>query len=164
MPLIIRWLLNAAALMLAATIMGDSVRLSGLGAALGASALIGLLNVVIKPFLLLLTLPLNILTLGLFTFVINAMIILLASSSDPNGWFYVAGFVPALGAALILSLVSWLISYLTGGQDQPRGQAYFYVRRNRPGGPPPGPSDTPRPRVDSEDTIDLSQDSDGKWK
>lgn len=174
MPLLIRWLINAAALVLAATLLGDDVRLAGFGSALAAAALIGLLNVVIKPFLLLLTLPLNVLTLGLFTFVINAVIILIASTSNPAGWFYVSGFWPALGVALILSIVSWVMNYLTGSNERPQGRAFFYYRRGGQSGGQQGPFGPqgqdqnrpgPRPRVSSdEDTIDLNQDSDGKWK
>jgi putative membrane protein len=68
----------------------------------------GLLNLLVKPILMLLTLPINVLTLGLFTFVVNAILLLIMSAIVPG--FHVAGFGTALIAAIILSLVNMLLS------------------------------------------------------
>ena len=84
------------------------VTLSGFGAALLAALVLGLLNVFIKPILLLLTLPINILTLGLFTLVINALVIMVVSAIVPG--FHVSGFWYALLFSVVLSIVLWLIN------------------------------------------------------
>ena len=83
------------------------VQVSGFVAAFLAALVLGLVNTFIKPVLLILTLPVNILTLGLFTFVINALMILLASSVVDG--FKVAGFWWALLFSLILSVVNYLL-------------------------------------------------------
>ena len=73
---------------------------------------LGLVNAVIKPILVLVTLPLTILTLGLFYLVVNGLAFGLAAALVPG--FHVAGLWPALLAALVVSLVSWLIGLVTG--------------------------------------------------
>jgi len=80
------------------------VQVRGFFDAIIAALLIGVVNALVKPVLLLLTLPLNILTLGLFTFVINALMILLVSALLPG--FNVEGFLPALLLSLVLSIIS----------------------------------------------------------
>jgi putative membrane protein len=121
MRLLVRWLINAAALLVAAWFV-PGIRL---GAAAGSTpsaadwktllvvALIfGIVNIVIRPFVSLLSLPLTILTLGLFIFVINALMLLLTSyiaqRLDLN--FRVDGFVPAFVGALVVSIVSFLLN------------------------------------------------------
>jgi putative membrane protein len=106
MRLLLRWLLNALAL-LAATqfIAGFEVR--SFYAAVIAALVLGLLNAVVRPVLVLLTLPITVLTLGLFTFAINAGLIWFMSSFVKG--VSVDGFLPALGVALFL----WVISTLT---------------------------------------------------
>jgi len=110
MYIILRWVINALALLIVANIV-PGFHISGLYAALIAALVLGLVNAVIRPILLILTLPINILTLGLFTFVLNALMIWLVSTIVKG--FEVQGFVPALLAALILWVVSlatnWLI-------------------------------------------------------
>ncbi|MBP7057557.1 phage holin family protein [Candidatus Gracilibacteria bacterium] len=76
--------------------------------ALVAAVVLGILNALLRPLLLLLTLPVNILTLGLFTFVINAFVVMLASQIVPG--FVVASFGWALLFSLILSVVSWFFA------------------------------------------------------
>lgn len=83
------------------------VEVSGFISAFLAALVLGLINTFIKPVLIILTLPVNILTLGLFTFVINALMILLASSIVPG--FRVKGFWWALLFSLILSLINHLL-------------------------------------------------------
>lgn len=70
----------------------------------------GILTVVIKPILVILTLPINILTLGLFTFVINAILLLMMSNIVPG--FHIAGFGTALLAAIVLTIVNGFLSKL----------------------------------------------------
>lgn len=109
MKLILRWLINAGTLLLLANFLPGMV-VSGWYSALIAALIIGLLNAIIRPVLMVLTLPVNILTLGLFTFVINALLFWLASSVVKG--FDVDGFGTAFLGALILTLVSWLVSAL----------------------------------------------------
>jgi len=102
---IVRWVVNALAVMLAAYLVpGVSVR--DFWSALIAAIVIGLVNAIVRPLAIILTLPINIITLGLFTLVINALMFWLASSIVPG--FKVDGFWPAFGGALVFWAVSWL--------------------------------------------------------
>jgi len=107
MTFLIHWLVRALAIVITAYLL-PGVRLSGFFAALVTALVLGLINSFIKPLILLLTLPLNILTLGLFTFVINALLIMLTSALVPG--FVVSGF----GWALLFSLVLSVINYALG--------------------------------------------------
>ena len=98
MKLILKWLLSATAL-LAVAYLYEGVEVRSFGAALTAAFVIGLMNMLLRPLLVLLTLPVTVLTLGLFLFVINALMFWWAASLL-NG-FYVSGF----GAALLGSLI-----------------------------------------------------------
>ncbi len=109
MKLAVRWLLGAIALMLVAYFV-PGISVSSFYAALVAALILGLINALIRPFIILLTLPINILTLGLFTLVINALMFLLASSVVKG--FFVAGFWPAFWGALVMWLFSWVINSL----------------------------------------------------
>jgi putative membrane protein len=109
MRLILRWVINACALLLATQLI-SGFTVSGVYAALVAVVVLGLLNAVIRPLLILLTLPVNILTLGLFTFVINAALIWLTSTFVKG--IAVSGFLPALAVAVILWAVSTVTSWL----------------------------------------------------
>ena len=91
-----------------AAYMIEGIRVSGFLSAIMAAAVLGVLNAFFRPILLLLTLPLNILTLGLFTFVINALLLMMASGVI--GGFIVDGFGTALLGSLVISLVSWLLT------------------------------------------------------
>jgi putative membrane protein len=99
-----RWLMLTAAIIVTAHIM-EGIRLSGFFSAFFTAAVIGILNTMFRPLLIVLTLPINILTLGLFTFVINALLLQMASVFVSG--FYVAGFGVALFGSLIISLVNW---------------------------------------------------------
>ena len=101
MKLIIRWLLLAAALLLVAYLY-PGVSITSFGAALIAALVLGLLNTIVRPLLVLLTLPVTVLTLGLFLFVINALMFWAAASLLAG--FNVAGFAAALIGSLIYSL------------------------------------------------------------
>ncbi|MGH7774740.1 MAG: phage holin family protein [Candidatus Binatia bacterium] len=108
MGFLVTLVLNALALLLVAHLI-QGIRVSGFVAALIAAFVLGLLNALIKPILILLTLPLNVLTLGLFTFVINAFILWLAAALVPG--FAIDRFFPtAILAAIVLAVINMLIS------------------------------------------------------
>lgn len=105
MKLLIRLLINALAILLIAYLV-PGVAVTGFYTALIVAVVLGLLNLVIKPLILLLTLPITILTLGLFTFVINALLFWFVGTVVKG--FSVDGFVPAFIGALILTVVGWI--------------------------------------------------------
>ena len=112
MRLVAKWLLSALAL-LAVTYVYSGVQVSSFTSALIAAAVIGLLNMVVRPVLLILTLPVTIVTLGLFLFVINAL--LFWSASGLLAGFHVNGFIAALIGSLIYSLLGVVIESALGG-------------------------------------------------
>jgi putative membrane protein len=105
--MILRVLLNAFALYVADYLL-DGIRLTGVGSTLIAGLVLGIVNAVIRPVLLLLTLPFTLITLGLFIFVVNAICLALTAFVVPG--FSVSGFWSALAGALIVSLVSWILN------------------------------------------------------
>lgn len=109
MKLILRWLLGAGALMLIAYYV-PGIRVASFYAALVAALILGLINALIRPLIIIFTLPINILTLGLFTLVINALMFWLASSVVKG--FFVIGFWPAFWGALLMCVASWVINSL----------------------------------------------------
>lgn len=109
--LALRWLTLTFAIVLAAYLL-DGIRISGFFSALGAAAMLGILNAFFRPIALILTLPLNILSFGLFTFIINA--VMLKMASGVIGGFDVYGFWTAVFGALIISLVSFGLNTLIG--------------------------------------------------
>ncbi len=106
MKIIIRWLLLAAALLLVAHLY-PGVVVNSFGSAMIAAFVIGLLNTLLRPILVLLTLPVTLLTLGLFLFVINALMFYFAASMLDG--FQVTGFTAALIGSLIYTLCSMVI-------------------------------------------------------
>jgi putative membrane protein len=109
MSILIRWLLSALALMLVAYII-PGIELSNFYIALITAVIIGLLNLFIRPILVLITLPINIITLGLFTFVLNALLFWFAASFIDG--FSVSGFWAAFFGALVFSVISSILSNL----------------------------------------------------
>jgi len=109
MRLLLTWLINAAALFAVPYLM-DSVRVDSFASAMFAALILGLVNTLIKPILILLTLPVTVLTLGLFIFVINGLLFW-AVANFVKG-FSVAGFWSAIGGALLYSIISWALSTL----------------------------------------------------
>ena len=103
----IRWLMLTAAIMFASYVL-DGIQVKGFFAAFFAAAILGILNAFFRPILLILTLPINILSLGLFTFIINAMLLKMASGVISG--FEVYGFWSAVFGSLLISLVSWALS------------------------------------------------------
>jgi len=106
MKLIVKWLLSAAALLFVAYVY-SGVEVTSFTAALIAAFVIGLLNTVVRPFLVVLTLPVTVLTLGLFLFVINALMFW-AAAAIMDG-FQVRNFVAALVGSLIYSVIGVVI-------------------------------------------------------
>ena len=106
MNVLINWLISALIIIVIAYIL-PVAEVSGFIAAIVAALVIGLINAFIKPVLIILTLPINVLTLGLFTFVINALLIMLASAIVPG--FSVQNFWWALLFSLLLSIITYFV-------------------------------------------------------
>jgi len=109
--LIIKWLIMTASVMIAAYVI-PGVTVRSFFSALWVALFLGIVNMLLKPFLILITLPINILTLGLFTFVINGVIILLASSIVKG--FQVSGFWIAVLFSIVLSIINYLMNLMIG--------------------------------------------------
>jgi putative membrane protein len=103
----LRWLILTFAI-IATSYLIDGIQVSGFLSAFFAAAILGILNAFFRPILLILTLPVNILSLGLFTFVINAMMLMMVSGVISG--FKVYGFWSAVFGSLLISLVSWLLT------------------------------------------------------
>lgn len=118
MPLLLSWIATAAALLVGDRLM-SGVFVGGAIPALIAAAVLGLLNITIKPILFILTLPITFLTLGLFSFVINALMLGLV------GWvvegFEVRSLLSGIGLAVIVAIVHALAHMLFGGKQRPAG-------------------------------------------
>jgi len=112
--LIIKWLLNSLALYLVMKLV-PGILIDRFQDLLIAALVIGLLNAFLRPVILLLTLPVTMLTLGLFTLVINGLMFYLAAHLV--GGFHVAGFGTAFLAAMIFSLISFLLSLIFGTKE-----------------------------------------------
>ncbi len=115
---ITQWLVSAVSLALVVRFVnGVTLRASdplrGALSVLGAAALLGLLNVLVKPVLLLVTLPVNVLSLGLFTLVVNGAVLWMAAALTPD--LRLAGFGTAVWAAFCLSVCSLVLGALFGG-------------------------------------------------
>ncbi|MGV8059243.1 MAG: phage holin family protein [Smithellaceae bacterium] len=135
--IITRWLIITGAIMLSSVLI-PGIRIDSFSTAVIAAGLLGIINIFIKPVLIILTLPLNIVTLGLFSFIINAFLLKLVAYFVTG--FEVDGFLAALLGALVISLVNWLSNrFIVPGKIKP----------NRP---------------DPPDYIDLEQKGNGKWE
>jgi len=111
--LLLRWLLNTLVL-LSVSYLVPGVKFSGFWAALITALVLGLLNALVRPLIILLTLPVNLLTLGLFTLVINALMFWLASTIVKG--FDITGFWPAFIGALVYSIIIMIINVITTKQ------------------------------------------------
>ena len=109
MKLLLVWLINAVALVAVAYLV-PGIAVSDFVTALVAALVLGLVNAVIKPILILLTLPATLLTLGLFIFVVNGLLFWFVGSFISG--FTVAGFWPGVFGAIGYSIVSWALSAL----------------------------------------------------
>lgn len=103
---IVRWFISAVALYIVSKIV-PGISLSNFSSALLAVFIIALVNILIKPLLFLLTLPITVLTLGLFAFILNALMLLLAGNIIPG--FHVEGFWAAFMGSILLSIVSTIL-------------------------------------------------------
>ncbi len=101
------WILSALALLITSKLV-KGFEIKDFKSALIASLIIGLLNAILRPILLLLTLPINILTLGLFTFVVNAIVLRMAAGMMSS--FKIAGWMTAIIAAFVLVIVQLLMN------------------------------------------------------
>jgi putative membrane protein len=109
MRILLVWLINTLALIAVAYLV-PSISVSSFTSALVAALILGLVNAVIRPILVLLTLPVTILTLGLFILVINGLLFWLVGSFVPG--FVVHGFWAGFIGSILFSIVSWLLSAL----------------------------------------------------
>jgi putative membrane protein len=117
MRFLARLLLNGVALIVAAYFV-PGLRLTGTAPALVAGVALGLVNAIIRPILIVLTLPFTLLTLGLFIFVVNAICLALTAWLVPG--FAIDSFGAALFGALIVSIVSWILNAALIGERRRR--------------------------------------------
>lgn len=110
--ILMRWLILTAAVIVTAYLL-EGIHIEGFFSAIFSAALLGILNAFFRPILLILTLPINILSLGLFTFVINALLLLMASGVIPG--LTVSGFWSALLGSFLISVVSFILNTFIGG-------------------------------------------------
>lgn len=108
MKLLIRLVINMVAILAIAYLFPRLVWVDSVWSALGAAFLLGIVNAVIRPIFILLTLPLTLVTLGLFLLVINALMLWLVAGVV--GGFFVSGFWGAFFGSILISLVSWILS------------------------------------------------------
>ena len=106
---VIRWLVTTVAVLVAAHLI-PGISYDGWGALLGGSLLLGIINAFVRPVLLLLSLPFIIVTMGLFIFVINGLLLMLVSKIVPA--FHVGGFWSAMFGAIVYSIISFLLALL----------------------------------------------------
>ncbi len=125
----IKWSVNALAL-LAVVHAIPGIHVDRLGTALVAALVLGLVNVFFKPVILLFTLPVNILSLGFLTLVINAFLFYLVSRMVPG--YSIAGFWAAFWGALAFSVVSFILNLFISPRGNVGTQFYHYARRGYP--------------------------------
>ncbi len=121
---VLRLLVVAFGLWLASELV-TGIEVHGLWTLLGAALLLGIVNAVVRPLLVILTLPITVLTLGLFLLVVNAAMLALVAWMFDN--FTIAGFWPAVLGSMVVSAVGWFASYFIG----PRGRIELIVVRHR---------------------------------
>ena len=145
--ILIRWLTTTAAIVATAYLL-DGIQVSGFFSAIFAGAMLGILNAFFRPIALLLTLPINILSLGLFTFIINALMLKMASGLIPG--FGVYGFWTAIFGSLLISVISWLLNSFISEQGTVTSFNVNHDRKAAMG--------------DQDDTIDLEHKGDNRWE
>jgi putative membrane protein len=127
---LVKWLVNTVALLLVVKLI-PGITVSDWQTAFIAGLVLGFVNSVIRPVLIVLTLPLNILSLGLFTLVINAFLFYSVAQFVPG--LHIPGFLAALWGSLLFSIISWLLSALVAPQHV-GFRFYRPGRPTRPGG------------------------------
>ena len=113
--LLLRWIILTVAILMTSLLM-DGIQVGGFFSAFFTAALLGMLNAFFRPVLIILTLPINILSMGLFTFVINALLLMMASGVIPG--FDVAGFWSAVFGSMIIGLISFILNMLINQQGR----------------------------------------------
>ncbi len=113
--LLLRWVINAGGLLLVSALF-DGIHVAGVGWAFIAAVFLGIFNALIRPLVFVLTLPINVLTLGLFTLVINGLMLWLTGQLLAG--FSVEGFWTSVGGGLVMGLISMAASSLIGGRGR----------------------------------------------
>jgi len=111
-PYLIHWLMASVALMLTAYLV-PGFQIDSFASALIAAIVIGLVNVFIWPVLMVLTLPLTVLTFGLFLLVVNGLALKIAAAFTPG--FNIVGFMPAVIGSIVLTFIGWLVRFAVFG-------------------------------------------------
>lgn len=113
MPFIVRMGINAVAILLVAYLAPSLISADGPMAAVAAAFVLGLVNAVVRPLIVLLTLPVTVVTLGLFLLAVNGLMLWIVSALVPG--FHVHGAFGAVAGAVLLSLVGWVLSWFAPG-------------------------------------------------
>jgi putative membrane protein len=137
--ILIRWLITTLAI-LAVPYLISGVRVESFGSAMLTAGILGILNALVRPILIILTLPLTVITLGFFILVVNALLFELAGALVPG--MYVASFWSAFFASLIVSIVSWILNSVVAGG---KGEKTIMVWRH-------------------DSAIDLQRRRGGRWE
>lgn len=132
-----KWIVLTASILIVSYLL-DGIKVENFLTALLAAAVLGILNAILRPLLIILTLPINILTFGIFTFIINAGLLMLVSEIITG--FHVSGFWTAILGSILISITSGLLNFL--------------FRENRPPPPPHRPTGV----------IDLNENEKGRWE
>ncbi len=139
--ILLRWLMTTIAVLMVPYVI-SGVKVSGVGTALLTAVSLGVLNSLVRPILILLTLPLTVVTLGFFILIINALLFQLAGAVVPG--LHVESFWSAFFASIIVSLVSWIMNSAISGGGGERTTIVVHRYGDR--------------------TIDLHRDKGGKWE
>jgi putative membrane protein len=153
--ILIRWLTLTGAIITTSYLL-DGIHVSSFVSAFFAAAMLGILNALFRPILIILTLPINILSLGFFTFVINALLLKTASAVIQG--FDVDGFWYAIFGSLIISAISWLLNSFINE----RGTVTYYSTNRRSGSAQQ--NGHPNRKNLDHDTIDLENKGDDHWE
>lgn len=139
--IVIRWLVTTVAILAVSYVM-TSIKVEGFGTALVAGAILGILNALVRPVLIILTLPLTVVSLGFFILVINALLFQLAGAIVPG--LHIASFWSALIGSVLVSIVSWIMNSLVAGGG---GERTVIIRH-----------------TSGDRTVDLHRTRGGKWE
>jgi len=121
----LRWSVNLLALVIAGSLI-PGIRIQSIQMGIIAAGILGIVNAVIRPVVLVLTLPINLLTLGLFTLVINAAMLKLVADVVPG--FVIESFRAAFFGALLVSFISWVLNIFIGGDG-----TFVFIKRAHKG-------------------------------
>ncbi|RJR42932.1 MAG: phage holin family protein [Desulfobacteraceae bacterium] len=125
----VRWIILTASILVASYLI-EGIEVKGFFSAFLAAAVLGFLNAFFRPILLILTLPINILSMGLFTFVLNGFLLMMASGVIAG--FHVRGFWSAVFGSLLISIVNWFLSsFLASRRKSVREEEKGYIDLQR---------------------------------